>query len=261
MMQDKHTFFIENTEYIVELVKSDYEGPLHQTYGFIFHCREKGKSISKAISISITDRVIGMWSDVGGNKEITENKDVFAWQLIPHFLPKILKKDTVRVFIHLTDEIEKKVGVTYIKASSTISGTARSIIFSDEKPSNNLIRREILKVCYNYWQNEPHGFAQRTELLKFIPVTEVELERNLDYLVKSFYIEGGLTTGGYIHVKITPRGIDLFEDRTEFERRFALRAEQQTVNVGGDMITTILVGNDNQNIIKSKITKTAEDNE
>lgn len=247
----EHKFYIDGSEFTVRLVHSDYEGHINQLYAFVFHIKESDDKKLKVIRIEVTDRVIDMWNDVGGSKKILEDKEIFAWQLVPHFLPQLLSKDKLKVNIHLTDEIKKEDDVIYIKASSTISSTARAIIFSGEKPTNNLIRREVLKVCFNFWQNEPHGFVNRNELLKFIPVSEIELERNLSYLVDSHFIKGGLTSGGYLNVRITTQGIDIFENQMEFERRFSLKPEQQTVNVGGDMITTILVGNENQNIVKS----------
>jgi hypothetical protein len=237
------------------LVHSDYEGPINQIYSCVFHVSEGESKAFKAIRIVVTDRVIDMWNGIGGNKNITEDKEVFAWQLVPYYLHQLLSKDKVHVYIHLTDDIEKEKDIIYIKAASTISGTARAIIFSGGKPTNNLIRREILKVCYSEWQNNPHGYVNRNELLKFIPVSEVELERNLDYLTKTGFIDGSLTTGGYLSVRISPQGIDVFEDPTEFEKRFALRVEQQTYNIGGDMIVTQLTGDNNQNVIKSEVKK------
>jgi len=254
----EHTFIVENTEFTVKLAFSDYEGALNQVYAFVFHVHEKGNKELKAIRIAVIDRVIDMWNDVGGNKDIIEDKEVFAWQLVPYYLPLLASQEKIQVVIYFSEIKEKQNGVIYIKAAKTISDTARDIIFSGNIPSNNLIRREILKICYNEWLNNPHGFVNRSELLKFIPVSEVELERNLDYLQKTYFIEGGLTSGGYMNVKITPQGIDTFEDPTEFEKRFALRIEQTTNNIGGDMIVTQLTGNDNQSIVKSKVEKTAE---
>lgn len=258
MAQNEHKLFDGNTEYTVKLTFSDYEGALHQTYGMVFHCIPKGKTEPKAISIAVSDRVIDMWHAVGGNKEILEDKEVFAWQIVQAYLPQLADTDVIKLFIHRDDNSPIPEGFIGIKAAQTISETARNIIFSG-KPSNNLIRREILKVCFNSWQNNPHGFVARAELFNFIPVSEIELERNLDYLKKTGFIDGALTSGGYLKVRITPPGIDVFEDPIEFERRFSLRAEQHTYNIGGDMIVTQLTGSNNHNIVKSEVKETAED--
>jgi len=257
MGQNEHKLFDGNTEYAVKLTFSDYEGALNQSYGMVFQCTPKGEGESRMISIAVSDIVIDMWHAVGGNNEILEDKEVFAWQIVQAYLPQLAETDVIKLFIHRDDNAKVPEGYIGIKAASTISETARNIIFSG-KPSNNLIRREILKVCFNEWQSNPHGFISRPELLKFIPVSEVELERNLTYLDKTHYIEGKLTNMGYAMVRITPSGIDVFEDPVEFERRFALRAEQHTYNIGGDMIVTQLTGNDNQSIVKSKVVKTRE---
>lgn len=258
MAQNEHNLFVGNDEYTVKLIFSDYEGAINQTYGMVFHCYPKGAKEPKAISIAISSQAIDMWQAVGGNKEILEDKEVFAWQIVQAYLPQLTSTDVIKLFIHRDDNAKAPDGFTPIKAAPTISETARNIIFSGQKPTNNLIRREILKVCYNEWQTNPHGFVNRAELLKFVPVSEVELERNLDYLKKTYFIDGGLTSGGYLNVRITPQGIDIFEDPTEFERRFSLKVEQQTYNIGGDMIVTQLTGDNNQNIVKSEVKETAE---
>lgn len=252
MIQNEHKLFDGDNEYLIKLAFSDYEGALNQTYGMVFHCFVKGKREPKAISIAVSSIVIDMWHSAGGDKEILEDKEVFAWQIVQAYLPQLANTDIIKLFIHRDDNSSIPDGFIGIKAASTISETARNIIFSG-KPSNNLIRREILKVCFNSWQENPHGFVSRTELLKFIPVSEIELERNLDYLKKTYFIDGALTSGGYLSVRVTPQGIDVFEDPTEFERRFSLKAEQHTYNIGGDMIITQLTGDNNQNIVKSGI--------
>lgn len=253
MAQDEHTLFVGEDEYNVKLVFSDYEGALNQRYVMTFHCTPKGEDKLKAICIAITDRTIDMWNAVGGNSEIKEDKEFFAWQIMQSYLPQLSENKAIKLFIHRDDNPSVLEGFIPIKASPTISETARMIIFSGNKPSNNLIRREILKVCYNQWQTDPHGFVSRPQLLKFIPVSEVELERNLDYLSKTYFVSGDLTNMGYFMVKITPQGIDVFEDPVEFNRRFSLRIEQQTYNVGGDMIVTQLTGDSNDTNIKSEI--------
>lgn len=258
MAQNEHKLFVGNDEYTVKLIFSDYEGVINQAYGMEFHCCPKGVKEPKAISIVVSNQVIDMWQAAGGNKEILEDKEVFAWQTVQAYLPQLTDTDVIKLFIHWDDNIKVPDGFTLIRAAPTISGTARNIIFSGQKPTNSMIRREVLKVCYNEWQTNPHGFVNRVELLKFIPVSEVELERNLDYLKKTYFIDGGLTSVGYLNVRITPSGIDVFEDPTEFERRFSLRVEQQTYNIGGDMIVTRLAGDNNQNIVKSEVKETAE---
>lgn len=110
-------------------------------------------------------------------------------------------------------------------------------------------------MCYDEWQNNPHGYVTREQLLKFVPVSEIELERNLDYLKKTYFIDSSLTSGGYLHARITPQGIDIFEDPVEFDRRFALRVEQQTINIDGDFIVTNLTGDNNQTNVKSEVSE------
>ncbi len=255
MTQNEHVFIDNGTEYTVKLVFSNYEGALDQVYGLVFHCLPKGSAEPKAISIAISDSVIDMWQSVGGNKEILEDKEVFAWQIAKAFLNKLEKQDIIKLFIYSNENTTTPLGFDSIKAAPTISETARNIVFSNKKPSNNAIRREILKVCYDEWQNNPHGYVSKEQLLKFIPVSEVELERNLDYLQKTYFIDSSLTTGGYLDARITPQGIDVFEDPIEFDKRFALRVEQQTVNIDGDLILTSLTGNNNQTNVKSKVSE------
>lgn len=253
MRQNEHKLFDGNNEYTVKLVSSDYEGALNQKYGMVFHCFTQGEDKPKAISIAISDLAIDMWQTVGGNKDILEDKEVFAWQIVQAYLPQLEKTDVIKIFIHRDDNSQIPDGFIPIKAAPTISETARQIKFGGKKPTDTQIRRDILKVCFNEYQSNPHGFVSKVELLKFIPVTDVELERNITYLVNGYFLKGGLTTAGYHHVQITNHGIDVFSDPEEFNRVFRLKIEQTTNNIGGDMIVTQLTGNDNKTIVKSEV--------
>ena len=257
MAQNEHKLFVGDNEYLVQLVFSDYEGPLNRQYGFVFDCCLKGDDKKRAISIAVSDMVIGMWQRAGGNKEIQEDEEIFAWQLVQAYLPELEKKDVIKLFVHRDDNARIPEGFIAIKAAPTISETARSVVFAGKKPTNIQTRREILKVCYNEYQNNPHGFVHKTALLKFIPVTDVELERNIKYLGGGYYIKASLSTAGYQSMQITNHGIDVFADPDEFNRVFQLKFEQTTnYNVSGDMIKTEIIGHDNQNVVKSKIKDT-----
>lgn len=258
MAQNEHKLFDGNTEYIVKLTFSDYEGALNRTYGMVFHCTPIGEDEPKIISISISDLAIDMWQANGGNKDILEDKEIFAWQIAQTYLPQFATKDVIKIFIHRDENVQVPEGSIPIKASPTISETARQIKFGGKTPTDTQIRRDILKVCFNEYQNSPHGFVYKVDLLKFIPVTEVELERNIKYLVGGYYIKASLSTAGYQHMQIINHGIDVFSDPDEFNRVFQLKIEQTTNNIGGDMIVTNLSGTENKSIVKSEIKETAE---
>lgn len=253
MNQNEHKLFDGNNEYTVKLVLSGYEGALDQTYGMVFHCFPQGEDKPKAISIAVSSLAIDMWQAVGGNKDILEDKEAFAWQIVQAYLPQLANTDVIKLFIHRDDNAQIPDGFIAIQAASTISGTAQQIKFGGKKPTDTQIRRDILKVCFNEYQSNPHGYVSKTELLRFIPVTDVELERNVKYLVNGYYLKGSLTTAGYHAVQITNHGIDVFSDPEEFNRVFRLKIEQTTNNIGGDMIVTQLTGNDNKAIVKSEV--------
>lgn len=255
MKQNEDIITSNGIEYTVRLIHSDYEGALNQVYGLVFHCFPKGSKTPRAISIAISDQAIYLWQTAGGNKNILEDKEVFAWQLAKAFLHKLENQEVIKLFIYEDENTTPPVGFDSIKAAPTISETARNVIFKTEKPSNNAIRREILKVCYDLWQNDPYSYVSKDKFLRFIPVSDVELERNLDYLTKTHFIDASLTTAGYLSAKITPSGIDVFEDPIEFDKRFKLKVEQHTVNIAGDMIVTSLIGDNNETTIKSLVKK------
>ena len=258
MAQNEHKLFNGDNEYTVKLIFSDNEGALNNTYGMVFHCFPQGEDKPKAISIAVSDLAIRMWQKVGGNQDILEDKEVFAWQIVQSYLSQLEKTDVIKLFIHRNDNAQIPDGFIPIRAAPTISETSRLIKFGGKKPTDTQIRREILKVCFNEYQNNPHGYAYKVDLLKFIPVTDVELERNIKYLYRGGYLDAKGHDSGYTHLQITNHGIDVFSDPEEFNKVFRLKIEQTTNNIGGDMIITQLTGNNNQNIIKSEITETVE---
>lgn len=258
MPQNEHKLFDGNNEYTVKLVFSDYEGAIHQTYGMVFHCFPQGEEKPKAISIAVSSLAIDMWTAIGGNKDILEDKEVFAWQIAQTYLPQLEKSDVIKLFIHRDDNAPTPEGFIPIKAAPTISETARLIKFGGKRPTDTQIRREILKVCFNEYQNNPHGYVYKVDLLKFIPATDTELERNIKYLHRGGFLEAKGHDSGYTHLQISNHGIDVFSDPEEFNRVFQLKVEQTTNNIGGDMIVTHLTGTDNKNIVKSQIKETAE---
>lgn len=221
----------------------------------VFHCFTQGEDKPKVISIAVSDAVIDMWQAVGGNANILEDKEVFAWQIAQSYLPHLEKQDVIKLFVYRDDNVQRPEGFILIKAAPTISETARQVKFRGKKPTDTQIRREILKVCFNEYQNNPHGYVHKVDLVKFIPVTNIELERNVKYLHRGDFLEakGDL---GYAHLQITNHGIDVFSDPEEFNRVFQLKVEQTTNNIGGDMILTQLTGSHNQNIVKSEVEET-----
>lgn len=261
MAQNEHKLFDGNNEYTVKLVFSDYEGALNRTYGMVFHCFPQGEDKPKAISIAVSDMTIDMWTAVGGNKDILEDKEVFAWQIVQAYLPQLEKTDVIKLFIHRDDNAQVPEGFIPIKAAPTISETARLIKFRGKRPTDTQIRRDILKVCFNEYQNNPRSYVHKVHLLKFIPVTDTELERNIKYLHRGDFLDAKGTDTEYTHLQISNHGIDVFSDPEEFNRVFQLKVEQTTNNIGGDMIVTQLTGTNNKNIVKSKIKETAENGE
>lgn len=260
MAQSEIKLFDGDNEYTVKLVFSDFEGEFNQQYGMVFHCFPQGEDKPKAISIAVSDLVIGMWLSVGGSKSIWKDIRVFAWQTVLSYLPQLENTNVIKLFIHRDDNTQAPKGFIPIKATPTISKTARHIKFGGEKPTDTQIRRDILKICLNEYQDNPHGFIHKVDLLKFIPVTEVELERNIKYLVDGYYLKGSLSTDGYQYLQITNHGIDVVSDPEEFNRVFQLKVEQTINNIGRDMIITRLTGINNQNIVKSEVKGAIEEN-
>lgn len=95
--ENQYALFDGDTEYRVELIFSDYEGALNRKYGMVFHCFSASKTEPKAISIAISGLVIDMWTRVGGNENVFEDKEAFAWQIVQSYLHKLQEIDVVKI--------------------------------------------------------------------------------------------------------------------------------------------------------------------
>ena len=253
-MNDQVFLLVNEIVFRIDLLYIGSQGALDQVYYLQFRCTSADGRQDASLSIEMTNFVIDQWRRAG--EEIDKEQLLgFGIKVLPNLIPKALdsRDKTIRIMFHRDDNVSKNEGVIYFKVSDTPIRTARNFLFGSEQIANSQIRREILTVCYNKYQMDPHGYVHRSELLRYIPIDETELERNLRYLVEGEFIDGSLPTGGYLQVRITKRGIDVFENPETFNRLFSLTIEQQTVNVGGDIITTTVQGNANKVIVKSQV--------
>ncbi len=87
-----------------------------------------------------------------------------------------------------------------------------------------VLRRRILELLYEGFRQMPYAFVEMETLEQRCETSSRELNWNLVYLEKSGYLELNKTPDSFPHVAVgaalTARGIDLVEDRREFERRF-----------------------------------------
>ncbi len=259
MQNEQYVFTIDNNSYQVSLRDQGWHGPINSYYFMHFDCNEESSNKKFSITIRATNLVTSMWG-FQGRGEIAEMLNL-SLQCLPSFLStynKNPKKSLVFTF-HRDDNVQKIKGVNYIKADNTLIETARKQKFTKNIPTNNEIRREIIMVCYSHWQTDPHGFVDKGKLLKLIPVTEVELERNIRYLEQGGFIDANATSAGYSVLRITNHGVDTFENLDEFNKVFELKVEQRTLNVGGDYIAPMIVGSGNKVLIKSQIDNSIKD--
>lgn len=248
MQQGSYNLYFDEKDYIIKFKDEGFQGPINRFYYYYFDCEYKNQQTY--IVIGISDLVLDLW----GIKPPNDGLFAFCLQLMPIFISKLSnKKDNMTFIFHRDDNIGKKEDNLYFKASNSIKETAQSLLFSEGNVTNSQIRRQIISVCYSKWQTNPHGFVAKMDLIKFIPVEEIEIERNLKYLVDSGYLQGPLTSAGYIHVKITKYGIDIFENPQEFNKLFSINLEQQTINIGGDYIAPFVIGDKNNISINSQI--------
>ncbi|MCL4353438.1 MAG: hypothetical protein M1484_04065 [Patescibacteria group bacterium] len=252
MNEDKRTLNIDEHEYTIQLMGKGFQGPLNIIYGVGLRYNIDGNKNAKGISISVTDRVINQWTASVGRKISEDELTDFVWQVLPALINPS-DSERKQIVFHCNDSIQKQEGVIYFQAAMTMEATAREVIFASSMPTNTQIRREIIKVCYAKWQESPHSYVTKGRLQKAIPVTDVEIERNLKYLKEGGFIEANLSSIGYVAVIITKHGIDVYENPTTFNSLFSLQIEQQTINVGGDILATTINGSNNTTIVKSQV--------
>lgn len=248
MQQGIYNFYINEKNYTVKFRDEGFHGPINQIYYYYFDCSYKDQQ--SYIVVGLSDLVLNMWNI----KPPDDGLFAFCLQLMPIFISKLSNKNDQLAFIfHRDDNVERKENNLYFKASKSIKETAQLLLFSEGNVTNSQIRRHIISICYSKWSTDPHGFVSKIDLMKFIPVEEVDIERNLKYLVDSGYLKGTLTSAGYIQVNITEYGINIFENPQEFNKLFSFSIEQQTINIGGDYIAPVIIGDKNNISINSQI--------
>lgn len=250
-MPEPQTLTIAEKQYTVEQLWQ----PLWQNMTMHFTYSVKPKDTpSHVIKLSI-----GITEEAQEQMQLSSDElPIFANKVLPGVIKAALKESVEKYVItfHRDDNVHRLEGVHYFKVSSTAKATATDFLYGSGNMTNNDIRREILTIAYDHWQNDPHGYTTAEQFVNAIPADANEVERNFDYLVKKHYLEGTLPSGGGYHmIKITPTGIDLYENPTQFNREFALKIEQHTTNIGGDYIAPTIIGDSNTVNIKSQITE------
>lgn len=250
-MAEHQTLTISEKQYTVEQLWQ----PLWQNMTTHFTYTVKPKdSPSHALKLSI-----GITEEAQEQMQLSgEELPVFANKVLPGVIKAALKEGAAKYSItfHRDDNVHRLGGVHYFKVGPSAKATATNFLYGNDTMTNNDIRREILTIAYDNWQNDPHGHITGEQFINAIPADPNEIERNFDYLVKKHYLEGTLPSGGGYHlIKISPSGIDLYENPTQFNREFALKIEQHTTNIGGDYIAPTIIGDNNSVNIKSQITE------
>lgn len=252
MENKKYNFTVKEKNYSVELIDYGFVDPLNTSFYLNFRISSSQLKKNLYLKLGITDQALGLWGLDPNRTQDTEKLVTLGLQIMPKMISNT-RDERLSVMFHRDDNIARKDGVFYFKASKSLEETSKIAVFSVEIPTNAEIRRKILEVCHSHWQTDPHGFVMKQELENFVPVSDTELERNLRYLEEGDFIKASLSTAGYEAVRITKYGIDIFEDPNEFNRLFSIKLEQQAVNIGGDVISTIIVGDNNIANIKSQI--------
>ncbi len=87
----------------------------------------------------------------------------------------------------------------------------------------NVLRREILKILYDYERINPGDFVDYNDIMSKLNNIETnQLIFNMDYLENRGYLKQmKLASGGFL-TNITCNGIDLIENKEEFNTKFPL---------------------------------------
>ena len=89
-----------------------------------------------------------------------------------------------------------------------------------------IVRRKIMALLYDRFRAFPYAFTEFEAIEEVCNASGQEVNWNLVYLEKSGYLELNKTADSFPLVAtgaaLTAKGIDLVENRTEFDRRFPL---------------------------------------
>jgi len=85
-----------------------------------------------------------------------------------------------------------------------------------------LVRRELIGLLYQCFQEDPLQMLSPTEILEFGTIERADLVPNAHYLHDRNLIELmiGYNPPSFAATRIAPLGIDLFEDQSEFDKLF-----------------------------------------
>lgn len=252
MENKKYNFTLKEKNYSAELINHGFIDPLNTIFYLNFRISSSQLKTNLYLKLGVTDPALDLWGLDPNRIQDMEKLINLGLQIMPKMISNT-GDERFSIMFHRDDNVARKDGVLYFKASKSLEETSKIVVFSVEIPTNAEIRRKILEVCYSHWQTDPHGFVMKQELENFVPVSDTELERNLRYLAEGDFIKASLSTAGYDAIRITKYGIDVFEDPNEFNRLFSIKLEQQAINIGGDVISNIIVGDNNTANIKSQI--------
>ena len=105
---------------------------------------------------------------------------------------------------------------------------------------NNKIRRAILEILYERFEEVPYSFVSREELLKKLYWPK-SLNSNIFYLEEKGYVKSQKPFGTpFIAARIKADGIDLIENESEFNVKFPIR--QNITHIEGDMVGVVSQG-------------------
>jgi hypothetical protein len=89
-----------------------------------------------------------------------------------------------------------------------------------------IVRRKIMALLYDRFRAFPYAFTELETIEEVCNASVREVNWNLVYLEKSGYLELNKTADSFPLVAtgaaLTAKGVDLVENRTEFERAFPL---------------------------------------
>jgi len=89
----------------------------------------------------------------------------------------------------------------------------------DKRLSSDVkIRRRLLEVLEELFNEKPEGYAGKEELVQQTGFSEVEVERNIMYLEGEGYVKVDWFGGGQFIARITALGIDSLKEPTVFEK-------------------------------------------
>ncbi len=140
----------------------------------------------------------------------------------------------------------------HIKMQDGMRRSVQKLMFGGT-PTDDQVRRQILKTLHDHWLDDPHTFIPLEILKIFVPVDDTSVVRNVLFLLDEDLIEANMTPNAdppkVNTVKIKNKGIKYIEDQSEFSIKVPSEFVYQ--KIVGNQINATTSGNNSPIIMDS----------